>query len=308
MKKLYFTWNIKEKPEDFVVEEIAKHQIDNSGEHFLYILEKKNFTTRELANLYNFSYAGLKDKVGITRQYVSFDRFVGDTFEYIRKDRFYRFSFVGRTRKKIKLGRLLGNRFWIKLNLRDIILTDWFINYYDTQRIKNNYQRGKKLIEDIKNKNKTRKKLSWTENFLIDAYLSYLWNKSVELFLKERFKGIYVQEDDVLFFLPLIEYHTVKESVPRYWTILGYKVDLGKTKKYYTQVLKDEGFVLEDFIDLLNRLKIKGDYRKTFIKVDEICIDDRYIQFELPKGSYATMFLKHLYLNTYAKKNKSDKI
>ena len=185
LEKLTFDWKVKEKPEDFIVQEIAEHQFDEKGQHYLYLLEKENLTTQELAEKFGFSYAGLKDKVGRTSQYISFDKYIGDTVEKHTNNTFYRIKFLGRIRKKVKLGRLIGNRFKIKVKGVIIEPQNWFINYYDTQRLRNNFNRGKQVIEKVKNKQKTRKQLSWLENFLIDSYLSYLWNKSLEEYLKE---------------------------------------------------------------------------------------------------------------------------
>ncbi|NPA58107.1 MAG: tRNA pseudouridine(13) synthase TruD, partial [Aquificae bacterium] len=42
-------------------------------------------------------------------------------------------------------------------------------------------------------------------------------------------------------------------------------------------------------------LKIKGSYRKTFVKAEDCRVEGDRIGFFLPKGSYATMYLKHLY-------------
>ncbi len=293
--KFYFDWNIKEKPEDFIVEEIANHTFDEKGQHYLYLLEKKCYNTQELADKYGFSYAGLKDKTGITRQYVSFDKFIGEKIENTQKDKYYKLIFIGKVRKKVKLGRLIGNRFKIRLKEKDIYLQNWFINYYDTQRLKNNYLRGKEIIKKLKDKPKTRKQLSWLENFLIDSYLSFLWNKSLEIYLKEFFSGSYIVEHDIDFFIPHTDLNSIEKNIPKYWTILGYKVELEQSKDYYKQILKKEGFLLKDFIQILKNLRIKGDYRKTYIKVEPVCITNGYIVFELPKGSYATMFLKHLY-------------
>ncbi len=294
-EKVVFDWNVKEKPEDFIVEELATHQFDGKGQHYLYLLEKKNYTTQELADRYGFSYAGLKDKTGITRQYVSFEKFIGGKIEEKDKDRFYRLIFIGRIRKKVKLGRLKGNRFKIKLKYKNFVLKNWFINYYDTQRLRNNYNRGKELIKKLKNKEKTRKDLSWLENFLIDSYLSFIWNKSLEFYLKQHIKGFYIIEKDIEFFIPDTDIYEIENKLPKYWAIPGYKIKLEESKDYYTQVLKKEGFTLKEFISILKDLKIKGDYRKSYIKVEPVCINNGYISFELPKGSYATMFLKHIY-------------
>ncbi|MDQ7054990.1 MAG: hypothetical protein Q9M89_00120 [Persephonella sp.] len=55
-----------------------------------------------------------------------------------------------------------------------------------------NREKGKTVIQEIKGK--SWKKLSWFENFYIDAYLSYLWNESIRLFLMDSYRGYIIQE------------------------------------------------------------------------------------------------------------------
>ena len=71
---------IKETPEDFVVEEIPVYQPDGEGEHLFVHLTKKGITTRDvqkaLAGIYQVSsravnFAGIKDKHAVASQYFS---------------------------------------------------------------------------------------------------------------------------------------------------------------------------------------------------------------------------------------------
>ncbi|HHG73424.1 MAG TPA: tRNA pseudouridine(13) synthase TruD, partial [Persephonella sp.] len=84
---------------------------------------------------------------------------------------------------------------------------------------------------------------------------------------------------------------------PRFFPILGYKVKLSdKEADIYRYVLEKEGFTFEDMLCRLKQLKIKGDYRKTFLKAENIHIKNGRINFFLPKGAYATMFLKNVFI------------
>lgn len=288
MKK--FAWK-RNYPEDFIVKEIAQHETVDDGKHFLYLLVKRNLTTRELAKKLRFSYAGMKDKVSISSQFVTFENFKGEIVkENLEKDRWFILKFIGKKTKKIKLGQLKGNRFAVNLNGLKINHRNWFINYYDIQRLKNNKEKGKKLLKHILNT--SVKKLKWVENFYVDAYLSFLWNKSLEMFLKQHFNGYYIKDTEELFFIP--EKNSDILQLPKFWTILGYKKKLLESEKYYEKLLKEEGFSLTEFLLLLKRLKIKGDYRMTYIDVRRFKKIENHIFFFLPKGAYATMFLKHL--------------
>jgi len=293
-KTLKFNWNIKQRPEDFIVKEVAEFESDEKGEHYLYLLIKRNYNTKELANRFKFNYAGLKDKNALTFQYVSFEKNIGNFIKEKQDDKLYIFQYLGTIRKKIKIGNLKGNKFSIKLPDSIFQLKNWMINYYDLQRIENNWEKGREILKELKDSQKTRKKLSWIKNFYIDAYLSYLWNKSFENYLIENFEGYFVEENEFKFFIPETNYNYLMENTPKFWGILGYKVNLEKEKNFYSSVLENE-FEFEELIEILKRLRIKGDYRKTFVKVENTNFNGEYLSFFLPKGSYGTMYLKHIF-------------
>ncbi len=296
MEKVFnFNWKIKEKPEYFLVKEVSEFEFDEKGQHFLYLLVKKNYNTKELAQKFHFNYAGLKDKNAITFQYVSTEKHIGNFIKEKHRDRFYILSYLGKIKRKIKIGNLKGNKFSIKIENPDIKPKKWMINYYDLQRIENNWEKGREILKNLKsNKNKTRKKLKWIENFYIDSYLSYLWNKSFEYYLMENFTGHFIQEKEFKFFIPETDYSYLMENVFKFWSISGYKVNMDREKEFYKKVLKND-FEFEEFIEILKNLRIKGDYRKTFVKVEDLNINGKYISFFLPKGSYGTMYLKHIF-------------
>ncbi len=285
MKEVEFLWKA-EKPEDFIVKEVSDFEGDERGENYLYLLAKRNYATRELSDLLGFSYAGMKDKFALTFQKVSFSSFKGEYLGKVEGERWYFLKFIKRIRKKVKVGNLKGNRFAVKLNF-PFIPKCVFVNYYDVQRIRGNYKKGRELLL------KGKRRLSWRENFLIDSYLSYLWNKSLELYLKERFKGYYVLDRGEKFFIPLgLEEKYLQ--LPKFWTLLGYKKKLLTSEPYYEKVLKEEGVSLRELLNLLKALGIKGDYRMSYVFVRDFKVIGRYCHFFLPKGSFATMFLKHL--------------
>ncbi len=293
-KILTFNWKLKEKPENFIVKEVAEFEPDEKGQHYLYLLIKRNYNTKELSKKFDFSYAGLKDKNALTFQFVSLEENIGKLIKDKKDNQFYIFQYLGTIKKKIKIGNLKGNKFAIKLDNTYFELKNWMINYYDLQRIENNWEKGREILKELKNSNKTRKRLSWLKNFYIDSYLSYLWNKSLEEYLKENFEGYFIGEKDFKFFIPETDYNYLMENAPKFWGILGYKVNLEKNRDYYQRILKND-FEFEELIEILKKLRIKGDYRKTFVKVEDINLKGNYLSFFLPKGSYGTMYLKHIF-------------
>jgi len=111
---------LKQTPYDFIVEEIPNIDIfKEKKEHAIFILEKQEMDTFEalrlisnnlLISLFEIGYAGLKDKHGLTKQYISIPTKYNITSKKIEK---IKLEFVGYYNKKIKIGDLNGNRFTI---------------------------------------------------------------------------------------------------------------------------------------------------------------------------------------------------
>lgn len=120
---------IKKRPEDFLVEEIPLYDPSGEGEHLYLFVEKKGMTTGEAVQLLarhfhvshrEISYAGMKDKVAITRQHFSI-RLPNKSRDELARD----LSPLGMTchwalrhGNKLRRGHLIGNRFAIRI--RDV--------------------------------------------------------------------------------------------------------------------------------------------------------------------------------------------
>lgn len=144
---------LKQQSRDFIVEEIPNYPISSEkDEHTIFILQKQEVDTfdavRRIAQrlrlpLFDIGYAGLKDKHALTRQYISIPtryNVQDQTVETII------LTFVGYSRKKIKIGDLSQNRFTIIA--RDIqenqlagiserattLSSSGMPNYFDSQR------------------------------------------------------------------------------------------------------------------------------------------------------------------------------
>ena len=152
--------HIKEKHEDFFVEEVLDLQLENSGEYSYFTLEKRNWTTLKaldaLAHAMNvtvkrFAVCGQKDRKGITKQYVSV---YGVSEEKIRTVRIkdIQLEFLGYGKKGLALGQLRGNRFRITARALDMPLREIssIPNYFDEQRFggyrPNMHLIGKKML------------------------------------------------------------------------------------------------------------------------------------------------------------------
>lgn len=158
-------YQIKQLPEDFIVNEISNINVQNNGQYAYYILKKTNYTTIDalqiLANkfkipLKNFGFAGNKDKNAVTEQKISIFR-GSKNFENIRLNNI-ELEYLGNGKEPISLGDLEGNEFIITIrnldnnelkkiqSLKNKKLT--IPNLYGPQRFsKNNHLVGKAIIK-----------------------------------------------------------------------------------------------------------------------------------------------------------------
>ncbi len=116
---------IKERPEDFFVEEIPLFEPSGDGEHIFVALEKIRLSTSETLDLLSahfgvhkrdIGFAGMKDKRAVTRQTFSIHAPFEDPEKAraLRDDRI-RVLWVDRHDEKLRRGQLAGNRFAIRI-------------------------------------------------------------------------------------------------------------------------------------------------------------------------------------------------
>ncbi len=190
LKDVVFTKNSS----DFSVKEIPLYDFTKEGEHLILHLRKKDLTTWDMlkilseisgAKVRDFGYAGLKDKDGMTTQYISILKKYEDKFENFSHAKI---KILSKTyhKNKIKIGHLKGNRFFIRLKKvsaidakklqsgLEFLDQNGYPNFFGYQRFgreQKNAQDGLKILKgELKYKNKKMK------NFLISAYQSELFN------------------------------------------------------------------------------------------------------------------------------------
>ncbi len=116
---------LKQRPEDFLVEEVPLYEPCGEGEHIYLFIEKRNLSTLHLVRLLArhfgvrpdaVGYAGLKDKYAVTRQMLSVHVPGRKTEEFGPfEHRGAGILWIDRHTNKLRSGHLRGNRFSIRI-------------------------------------------------------------------------------------------------------------------------------------------------------------------------------------------------
>lgn len=208
---------IKEKNEDFVVEEVPLYEACGTGTHLYVNLTREGMTTRDvqkqLAELFNVDpskvgFAGMKDKHARTTQTFSIetgkadenemDDFLEDVSENINQSLSVIVNWCRMHTNKIKAGHLIGNRFVVKIgsfdkNLMFVLETSRAVikklgqvgmpNFYGPQRFGINKDNAAKGFDIVKNYYKPDDR--WLRKLLVSSYQSHLCN----LYLAKRIES-----------------------------------------------------------------------------------------------------------------------
>ncbi len=116
---------LRDRIEDFIVDEIPAYEPSGDGEHAMLLVEKRNLSTLVLVRLlathfgvrhFDVGYAGLKDRRAITRQAFTIwlPRARVEDFPAIRDPR-VSVLWADRHANKLRRGHLAGNRFSIRI-------------------------------------------------------------------------------------------------------------------------------------------------------------------------------------------------
>lgn len=117
--------SIKQRPEDFLVDEMPAYQPGGEGEHIYLFVEKRNLSTVEAARIIaghfgvdpdSVGFAGMKDRIAITRQLFSVHTpgKKPEDFPQLTHDRL-QVQWADRHTNKLRVGHLVGNRFSIRI-------------------------------------------------------------------------------------------------------------------------------------------------------------------------------------------------
>ncbi|MEQ6916131.1 tRNA pseudouridine(13) synthase TruD [Halomonas aquatica] len=191
------TGDYRATPEDFRVEEVLDFAPEGEGEHLWLFIEKRDLTTamvaRDLARLCEVSprvvgYAGMKDRVAVTRQWLSVQLPGRDAPEDLVErlaDRGIRVLDQARHPRKLKRGVHRANRFQLRLtgaattdagfaSRWQRLCRDGVANYFGPQRFGphgRNLQRARAVLARGWRKRDDR------EGMLLSAARSFLFNE-----------------------------------------------------------------------------------------------------------------------------------
>lgn len=265
---------LKQQPEDFYVEEIIEYQTNSLGKYLLFWLKKKNLNTTDAIEkiskklkipVKNFGYAGLKDKRAITLQLCSVKEANEEKLKETKINNI-EITIVGHSEKPVYIGQNKGNRFVIRV--RDCEMPSKvnpeFVNYYGEQRFsRNNAEIGELMVKRE-------------------------WKKAAEMLGLNDFRDLQkIGARKLMIYINAYQSklwneaaaHSNSEEVPIPGFSNGHKE-----------------FIFKE----IPLLSAEGGTRKRIVRAENVKIDKTedgfMISFELPKGSYATEFVKSLIL------------
>ena len=320
----------KERPEDFVVEEIPAYEPVDSGEHLFLWIEKRDVAGADLIShvgrtlrcpLGDIGVAGVKDRRAVTRQYLSVPVKYADLIEKLGTESIQVLK-SARHNNKLRTGHLRGNRFSIlirdidsaealapALAIADRVRKCGFPNYYGQQRFGHNGETLKLGLDLLSGQKRSRDIPEPQRRFLrrmsLSAVQSDLFNHALAERLNDQLLNT-VMVGDVMEVVAsggkfvAADIHTEQ---PRY--------DLGETAvtgpmfgpkmcepegvplQREQQLLERSGLLPEHFAKFLNLMT--GTRRPYVVRPAELIVspdaEGLRFSFSLPSGSYATVLL-----------------
>ena len=322
--------HFKETPDDFEVEEIPAYLPSGEGEHLYLKVEKRGVATPDAAKRLSrhlglpegaVSWAGLKDKQALTRQWMSVAARPGAEAELATFiDPEVKLLEVTRHRNKLKGGHLHGNRFKIRLaSVKDpgaaravlaVLKERGLPNYFGAQRFGaagTNAARGKAILLKAAAGGR-RGRPDFERKLLLSAYQSELFNrllarrleaglfskvKKGDVLKKHETSGEFVCAE-VAIDQPRMDAFEVSPTGPMYGPSMRRAEDEAGADE--AKVLAEEGLTIESFAG--GGGETDGARRFYRIGLPDVGLEERgsdlWLAFTLPAGAYATVVLAEL--------------
>ena len=322
-----------QNPNDFVVDELTLGEFKGKGNFLIILVKKVEMTTWDMIALFaeflripaqKIGYAGLKDKHATTTQYISVDARHEKALKKFKNSQ-VKILKTFKHDSNIRMGELKGNRFSINLQYVDSmeagkieklarkIAKNGLPNYFGYQRFGrdgDSINQAKEMIKgDLFIADAKLKK------FLISIYQSTFFNEWLRervINSRENNNGkflllngdVYISKDEKLStpkIMPTRDFEN-KKLIPT-GLLCGRDAFRARydakeiEKKYDDEFLQEKGYRREALIFPQN-IKCKFDKKYSVLN----------ITFELPKGSYATVFLEAIKNKNYTAKDVKSSI
>ena len=117
-------YTLKKQPEDFNVREVMDLKLSPQGQYSYYLLKKRNYTTERAVQRVSemlhiprkiINFAGNKDKVAVTEQYISINKDIKKEFKTDRDYEYYIYIYVCNWSID---WRFYNNQFWFSSIIR----------------------------------------------------------------------------------------------------------------------------------------------------------------------------------------------
>src|SRR3989339_626764 len=153
---------IKELPEDFIVKEVLELKVED-GSYYYYFVTKKNWNTLDVVkeisqrlHVKDVGYAGLKDRIAVTSQYISVQKKINFTLKDVK------FEYLGTGKQRFSEKNAIIGKMLVKKQFKEAC------KELELEVVQNDY------VGALKKSGKERLK------FYLHAYQSELWNTLAE--------------------------------------------------------------------------------------------------------------------------------
>lgn len=317
------TAGFKQQLADFIVNEQLPFAASGDGEHWLLEVEKQGENTiwaaEQLARVFrvkpgDVSYAGLKDRQGITTQWFSVWQPKGEAIDLARLPASLRVKQCQRHKRKLRRGALLANDFVIRLrNVSDIAALEQQLvevsengvpNYFGPQRFGHdgqNLAKAKAMFAGKRIKNKNQRGL------YLSAARSYLFNQLASARIEAGLANT-LMAGDCLMLAGKRSFFTceaVTDELKERLAIGDIQISAPLVGDGELTSAKDAQIFEKKQLDLytewvkgLARSRMAQERRPLLLQPQQLRWeqqgDDMVIQFRLPPGCYATSVLREL--------------
>ncbi len=310
-------------PEDFEVEEIPAYLPSGQGEHLYLWVEKVGLDTPDAARriasalglqITEVSWAGLKDRVALTRQWLSVPARAEASLPALEPRPELRVLALARHGNKLRVGHLRGNRFRIRIRdaerpdavgpVMERLVAEGLPNAFGEQR----FGRGDTALRGlalVRGERLPHRPSTFERKLYVSAYQALLFNRMLEArlqggTLRRALRGDLMRKTDSGGFFvcrepdvdqPRVERGEIIATGP----IFGWKMQRpeGEVDAAEQAVLSAEGLRLDSFRRLGSIAE--GTRRPFAVPITDLgwSADGSTVElsFALPAGSYATVLL-----------------